>query len=842
MFIGLVLIATACSGSGDGETAPPSTTLSTTSTTGAPAPPEPPETPEPGDTINAALGGTQAVQDFAIHIGIQKRTGTGAVDIYQAVLDEARPATEDLVQLAGGFIFTPATGLSAEVRADGGESLPSLAVDFGLLGATPATAAEARDEVIAALPSDAIGEELAGLLVEEGSVGGELLVEIVTADFAERRLHVGLGDRSLLDMSFVDSVAPGDALSTMYVFGQTLPGDPEAETGLDPLALFAHRWNQGLVRVLGEDGAVTLVIDDTATAVEGSTVYSREVKARKLMAAFQAGARQTIADRVLPVLLNDDGAAFTVNGRLRARRTTGTANELCNAVGCVAVSDTDFEDDADSDLGVMTVPSFTTMMALAGGLAACAERAAQLNERNRAAAVMSTITGLTTDFGRVQCGSQSSAGGPLDPFLPVGTMTGDVHLRTFDGRSYDNQATGEFLVFDDDTTIVQARLEPWPGRDWASIATAFAVAFDGHSVSVDLDGRTLLDGQLAGLPRGEAVGLGSGSVLRWDQGWVIVGSDGTVIKIQDVATALLLVVEPATRVATGLLGNLDGDPDNDFVTRDGMQLDGDADGDFEAFYAPGGFVDSWRIGADESLFHYEDGETTAGFTIAGFPSRPSSLVEIPLEDVSRAEEVCRQTGVTRDDALEDCVFDVALTGEPSFAYAAFLAQQATPDSVVPPVDEAPVDIVRPSVEGGSVVAFDDVVIQFGPDPPIVDPSGVRPRWQCTVDETSFFATSSFTETPTRNLAVAIEYLDATRSSTGEARLTVTVTLNNEDYAWALSYDDRFAGMSIALDAGTLSASGTGYLNEPLDTGLHPIVALPDDATLSKFTLVANCPA
>ena len=67
-----------------------------------------------------------------------------------------------------------------------------------------------------------------------------------------------------------------------------------------------------------------------------------------------------------------------------------------------------------------------------------------------------------------------------------------------------------------------------------------------------------------------------------------------------------------------------------------------------------------------------------------------------------------------------------------------------------------------------------------------------------------------------------------------------VKLNDEDYAWALSYDERFAGLSIEFDGTTLRASGSGFLNEPLDTRLHPIVVLPEDAELSPFSLEAVC--
>ena len=233
-----------------------------------------------------------------------------------------------------------------------------------------------------------------------------------------------------------------------------------------------------------------------------------------------------------------------------------------------------------------------------------------------------------------------------------------------------------------------------------------------------------------------------------------------------------------------------------------------------------------------------------GFIIEGFPAGPSELEVFPIEDRSRAEDICRATGVTRADAFEDCVYDVVVTGDAGFAYAAFLSQVETPDTVEPRAPADGAGVARPSVEGGSIVVFGDLTVEFGADPPIRDPSAPLPRWQCTVDDGSFLATSRFNETPTRQLEIEIQFLDESRSSTGQDRLSVIVKLNDEDYAWMLSYDDRFTGDldPVTLEGTTLRASGLGFLNDPLDTSLHPIVALPDDAVLVPFALEAECPS
>src|SRR5699024_11444519 len=56
----------------------------------------------------------------------------------------------------------------------------------------------------------------------------------------------------------------------------------------------------------------------------------------------------------------------------------------------------------------------------------------------------------------------------------------------------------------------------------------------------------------------------------------------------------------------GLLGNSDGNPDNDLRLADGTQLPPDTSP--EVLHAD--FADSWRITNDQSFFTYDEGEST----------------------------------------------------------------------------------------------------------------------------------------------------------------------------------------------------------------------------------------
>ncbi|MGB8360327.1 MAG: hypothetical protein WCE80_02910, partial [Acidimicrobiia bacterium] len=264
--------------------------------------------------MDLVLGGTQAVQDFAIHIDMAKQTDDGPVSFYQEVLDRAETGQGEPVDLAGDFTFTPTDSIEGREVDESGKVLPSLSVDFGLLGASTEVLAAARNDLVDTFA--AVGNaEMADLLDGVNPVGARLLVEIVTADLAKRRTHVGPGDRSAVDITFVDTVAPGDGITSVYLFGETLPGDPAEESGLSAPALFTYRWNHGLISLLGGDDGIDMVFDETAIAVKGSTILSRETKRAALAGASFEGfldgirmAENTLLSK--SIFVNEDGWAW----------------------------------------------------------------------------------------------------------------------------------------------------------------------------------------------------------------------------------------------------------------------------------------------------------------------------------------------------------------------------------------------------------------------------------------------------------------------------------------------------------------------------------------------------
>ena len=96
------------------------------------------------------------------------------------------------------------------------------------------------------------------------------------------------------------------------------------------------------------------------------------------------------------------------------------------------------------------------------------------------------------------------------------------------------------------------------------------------------------------------------------------------------------------------------------------------------------FADSWRVTDETSLFVYESGDSIKTFTDEDWPPEepPCDLkpqFEVPgvgvLEGMSipEAEGICR--GVIDKDLFEDCVFDVATTGDETFVRGYLMAQE-----------------------------------------------------------------------------------------------------------------------------------------------------------------------
>lgn len=809
------------------------------------------------------LGGDQTVQDFVLHLDLGVRQGDETLTVYQEVVDRARSGAENPVDLAGGFSFSTVTNIEGTVVDESGNELSHLSVDFGFMTPSQST-----------LDSSASGlsPELSGLFdsVDPESIG--MLVEIVSADFSSKRDHIGPGDRTSVDMTFLTGVTPGDELTSLYIFGQTLPGDPNVERGLTAQELFTYRWNRGLFSILGDESGISVIADRDVNAEQGSTLVTREEKAA-LLFAVGLGASLMGGMIAADFLEGRSGTVLTIElpgGQPSIEYLRDSSGQVIGLGLCeLVIVESDVEGQLQGNLVNQCQPISpalaTTLIVTSNTLAFCGFVAHYLNQRNESGGIpkselaqlgfevpattdASTTTTTTPDSsttppdssttepdgpGPVGCNpptfpEPSGVPGPS----PTGGTLGDVHMATFDRLLYDNQAAGEFLVFDNQSTSIQMRTEPVPGSDLASVATAVAVAFGDHEISMHLGGATWIDGQPANLTRGEVIQVGDAELLWSLPGWVIVSPNGTVIRVREFPSNLMLVVNTASP-AQGMLGNNDGDPENDLMTRSGTQLPSNAEDDFDAFYAT--YIDSWRITAEESIFHYEPGETTDTFTIPGFPSAPSSidLLDAAMRDV--ATEICIKLGVTGEQMQENCILDIGLTDDPSFAYQTAVFQVSVPEA--PPAEPPPTGVPG---TGTNYIQIGSTLIQFGAEPPVLDPNNFSPQWTCGAEEGVFTVSTRFPETPTRTIKIQFQYLDPATSRLGEEEFYIVVTINDVPYAWVRTQSEQFVNAieNMQYDGSTLVVSGVLYVDDPPVPSVFP--GSPEGATLTPFVLSSSC--
>jgi hypothetical protein len=257
-----------------------------------------------------------------------------------------------------------------------------------------------------------------------------------------------------------------------------------------------------------------------------------------------------------------------------------------------------------------------------------------------------------------------------------GTVTGDPHISTFDKVRYDLQAAGEFVAVasSDDDLQVQLRFEQATDAAQASMVTAAAARVGAHRVTVMAGTPTplRLDGEPLALEDGTFRRLldAGAAIVRTLDRYSVVWRDGTNLHVDVFRRHLnvfVLAAEARDGRLAGLLGNAGGDAGaNDFRTRDGRALASPpAFADRHSVFA-----ESWRVRPEESLFDYGPGQTTATFTRRDFPAREASLAGLDAAARAGAETRCRAAGVRQPAALDECVFDVAVTGDEAYIASA----------------------------------------------------------------------------------------------------------------------------------------------------------------------------
>jgi Ca2+-binding RTX toxin-like protein len=294
---------------------------------------------------------------------------------------------------------------------------------------------------------------------------------------------------------------------------------------------------------------------------------------------------------------------------------------------------------------------------------------------------------------------------PPPPPTPIGWTVGDPHLLTLDGVGYDFHAIGEFVLLRGTGSFsgfeIQSRMGPVldsTGAPVPNVSANVAIAAraaNGTAVMIDATDASPLSigGVATALDDGASIDVGADRVFRQGDTYTLVfaGADGTVgdgdarmsVIVRDgfVDVGVQISTDMAGQVE-GLLGDGDGNPDNDIALADGTVLARPLA--FEDLYGnAGGTVpnlrDDWRVTTDgQSLFTYDAGETLAGFYD---PTAPAGDPTAGATDqqVADARTAVEEAGLTPGTlAFENAVQDVLLTGDNMFIESSSTETAPTP--------------------------------------------------------------------------------------------------------------------------------------------------------------------
>ena len=267
---------------------------------------------------------------------------------------------------------------------------------------------------------------------------------------------------------------------------------------------------------------------------------------------------------------------------------------------------------------------------------------------------------------------------PGEPAPGTGGSYGDPHFITFDGGAFDFQGAGDYVLAESASGDfeVQGRYVRLPGRSsTVSVNRGVAakvgrsvIAFGDDTTSEPLDRQVAtLDGKRIALSPGMRQALPGGAVLTFSavRGAVVRWPDGTELAagrwIAD--NAFLTLAQSRWGKVRGLLGDSDRNPANDLTARDGTRVTDPLN--LAQMY--GSFGAGWQATGKASLFRTAIPESGA---LPVRPDKVASVADLPAATRDDAEKACRDLGVAPGAALQQCILDVGLTGDRSYAGSA----------------------------------------------------------------------------------------------------------------------------------------------------------------------------
>lgn len=271
--------------------------------------------------------------------------------------------------------------------------------------------------------------------------------------------------------------------------------------------------------------------------------------------------------------------------------------------------------------------------------------------------------------------------------LLTGRSYGDPHLNSFDKATYSFQTVGEFVLSKSNKGHFEVQTRQKPQSESFSLNTAVAMNVGGdrlcfygedkpdfNSAPFRLEGQPIqLQGRTYFLPRGGTVRLeGRNYIISWPTGETVI-IDSRMSGSMQLANVTVQIFACDRGEFEGLLGNANGDMNDDFNTRStnsfrpvyasfstfgnpALSRGSDfAEKEYLAFLAKD-FAEDWRVNDLTTLFDYGNGRSTLSFTDRSFPRVHYTLNDLDMGRQSNARRRCEQMGVTADE-MRGCIFD-----------------------------------------------------------------------------------------------------------------------------------------------------------------------------------------
>ena len=364
-----------------------------------------------------------------------------------------------------------------------------------------------------------------------------------------------------------------------------------------------------------------------------------------------------------------------------------------------------------SDRPFAGLQEFATGRFYSAGLAAIGATFPTLNTISTLTDIGKSINDLLGNFGDTLTESFTNVADNTGEFVEniftpdnEAQSKGEPHLTTFDGVGYDFQGAGDFTLVESLDGDLDVQIRYVQIDDNVTVASAVATEVDGQNVVIDSEGIEFVEdpnnpGNLIpqvtrGSGRGEAVvtvdgaeveiasggsiDVGNSRIYRnsgekytivyaGENGVLEDGDDQLVVDYLRPGTINIVNVylgDEQQGQITGLLGNLNGNPDDDIALRDGTVLPRPLE--FDRLY--GDYRDNYRVTSiEESLFTYEAGQNPDTFYNPNFPEAPYTYDDLTPELKAKGDAAALEAGYEPGTfEFESVAFDFAVTHDPGF--------------------------------------------------------------------------------------------------------------------------------------------------------------------------------